>query len=116
MGFQKEFVEALEGYLLDFCQRREMSALGTQRLLQVVTTQMSRIGFRNSALPLPISISTQHCASRLDRSWVAWNAPNASSSTPSTRFALTQPSSSTMWWSNTCDNLRLNSPWTWVLL
>lgn len=46
-AFQKEFVEALEGYLLDFCQRREMSALGTQRLLQVVTTQMSQIGLAN---------------------------------------------------------------------
>merc|ERR1712136_331021 len=46
-NFQKEFVEALETYLLDFCRRRELSATGTERLIQAVTTQMSQIGLAN---------------------------------------------------------------------
>lgn len=45
--FQVEFVTTLEDYLLDFCRRREMSTLGTKRLLQSVTTQMSQCGLAN---------------------------------------------------------------------
>merc|ERR1719386_571479 len=40
--FQHEFVAFLETYLLAFCERRNLSDSGTQRLIQVVTTQMSQ--------------------------------------------------------------------------
>jgi hypothetical protein len=45
--FQTEFVMALESYLLAFCSRRGLSALGTRKLLQAVTTQMSQAGLAN---------------------------------------------------------------------
>jgi len=46
-AFQQEFVQSLETYLLEFCRRRGLSATGTERLLQVVTTQMSQCGLAN---------------------------------------------------------------------
>eukprot|EP00406_Dinophysis_acuminata_P069108 CAMPEP_0179271942 /NCGR_PEP_ID=MMETSP0797-20121207/32239_1 /TAXON_ID=47934 /ORGANISM="Dinophysis acuminata, Strain DAEP01" /LENGTH=329 /DNA_ID=CAMNT_0020980317 /DNA_START=183 /DNA_END=1172 /DNA_ORIENTATION=- len=45
--FQQELVVAIEAYLLDFCGRRKLSVLGTQRLLHAVTTQMSQCGLAN---------------------------------------------------------------------
>lgn len=45
--FQHEFVSFLENYLLAFCERRNLSDSGTQRLIQVVTTQMSQAGLAN---------------------------------------------------------------------
>jgi len=45
--FQTEFVMALETYLLAFCSRRGLSPLGTRRLIQAVTTQMSQAGLAN---------------------------------------------------------------------
>lgn len=45
--FQKDLVTALEEYLLAFCKRRRMSAIGTKRLIQAVTTQMSQCGLAN---------------------------------------------------------------------
>merc|ERR1719401_460422 len=46
-AFQTEFVTALESYLLEFSARRGLSALGTRRLVQAVTTQMSQAGLAN---------------------------------------------------------------------
>jgi len=45
--FQTEFVMALETYLLAFCSRKGLSPLGTRRLVQAVTTQMSQAGLAN---------------------------------------------------------------------
>eukprot|EP00421_Protoceratium_reticulatum_P059026 CAMPEP_0168497746 /NCGR_PEP_ID=MMETSP0228-20121227/72919_1 /TAXON_ID=133427 /ORGANISM="Protoceratium reticulatum, Strain CCCM 535 (=CCMP 1889)" /LENGTH=401 /DNA_ID=CAMNT_0008514621 /DNA_START=86 /DNA_END=1292 /DNA_ORIENTATION=- len=45
--FQTEFVMALETYLLAFSSRRGLSPLGTRRLVQAVTTQMSQAGLAN---------------------------------------------------------------------
>uniref|UniRef100_A0A7S1RJ27 Uncharacterized protein n=1 Tax=Alexandrium catenella TaxID=2925 RepID=A0A7S1RJ27_ALECA len=45
--FQTEFIMALETYLLAFCSRRGLSPLGTRRLVQAVTTQMSQAGLAN---------------------------------------------------------------------
>lgn len=45
--FQTEFIVALESYVLAFCRRKELSSLGTRRLLQAVTTQMSQAGLAN---------------------------------------------------------------------
>lgn len=45
--FQREFVTALEEQLLAFCRRWHLSALGTRRLIQAVTTQMSQCGLAN---------------------------------------------------------------------
>lgn len=45
--FQTEFVMALETYLLAFCSRKGLSSLGTRRLVQAVTTQMSQAGLAN---------------------------------------------------------------------
>jgi len=45
--FQRELVTALESFLLGFCQRRRLSADGTRKLLQAVTTQMSQCGLAN---------------------------------------------------------------------
>jgi len=45
--FQEEFVTALETYLLAFCSRKGLSPLGTRRLVQVITTQMSQAGLAN---------------------------------------------------------------------
>jgi len=45
--FQTEFVTALETYLLAFCSRKGLSCLGTRRLVQAVTTQMSQAGLAN---------------------------------------------------------------------
>jgi len=45
--FQTEFIMALETYLLAFCGRRGLSSLGTRRLVQAVTTQMSQAGLAN---------------------------------------------------------------------
>lgn len=47
LKFQQEFVSALEIYLIGYCNRRGLSALGTRRLLQAVTTQMSQAGLAN---------------------------------------------------------------------
>jgi len=47
VAFQREFVESLESYLLEFCRRRGLSSAGTEKLLQVVTTQMSQCGLAN---------------------------------------------------------------------
>lgn len=46
-AFQRELVVALESFLLGFCQKRGLSELGTRRLLQAVTTQMSQCGLAN---------------------------------------------------------------------
>jgi len=46
-SFETEFVMALETYLLAFCSRRGLSPLGTRRLVQAVTTQMSQAGLAN---------------------------------------------------------------------
>lgn len=45
--FQTEFVMALETYILAFCSRKGLSPLGTRRLVQAVTTQMSQAGLAN---------------------------------------------------------------------
>jgi len=45
--FQTEFVTTLEKYLLAFCSTIGLSAGGTRRLIQVVTTQMSQAGLAN---------------------------------------------------------------------
>mmetsp|Transcript_113356 Transcript_113356/g.353400 ORF Transcript_113356/g.353400 Transcript_113356/m.353400 type:complete len:424 (-) Transcript_113356:163-1434(-) len=45
--FQTELVMALETYLLAFCSRKGLSPLGTKRLVQAVTTQMSQAGLAN---------------------------------------------------------------------
>jgi len=45
--FQTELVKALETFLLSFCSRRGLSAGGTKRLMQAVTTQMSQAGVAN---------------------------------------------------------------------
>ncbi|CAE7853638.1 ARL6 [Symbiodinium necroappetens] len=45
--FQTELVQALETFLLGFCSRRGLSAGGTKRLMQAVTTQMSQAGVAN---------------------------------------------------------------------
>lgn len=47
LTFQRDFVMALEEHLLAFCRRRQLSTLGTRRLIQVVTTQMSQCGLAN---------------------------------------------------------------------
>lgn len=46
-AFQKELVTALETYLLEYCEKRGLSQLGTKRFLQAVTTQMSQCGLAN---------------------------------------------------------------------
>jgi len=46
-AFQQDLVIALEFHLLGFCERRGLSALGTQQLLQAVSTQMSQCGLAN---------------------------------------------------------------------
>lgn len=45
--FQTDFVMALETYLLAYCNRRGLSPLGTRRMAQAVTTQMSQAGLAN---------------------------------------------------------------------
>jgi hypothetical protein len=47
LAFQKEFVRTLESFLLSYCHRQRISALGTKRMLQAVTTQMSQCGLAN---------------------------------------------------------------------
>lgn len=46
-AFQQDLVTALETFLMGFCRRRCLSDMGTERLLQVVTTQMSQCGLAN---------------------------------------------------------------------
>lgn len=45
--FQHDLVTALEAYLLAFAKRRQLSTLGTKKLIQVVSTQMSQCGLAN---------------------------------------------------------------------
>mmetsp|Transcript_92205 Transcript_92205/g.152719 ORF Transcript_92205/g.152719 Transcript_92205/m.152719 type:complete len:394 (-) Transcript_92205:116-1297(-) len=47
IAFQREFVKALETFLVSYCHRRQLSALGTKRMIQAVTTQMSQCGLAN---------------------------------------------------------------------
>jgi len=47
LSFQRDFVKALESFLLSYCHRQRISALGTKRMIQAVTTQMSQCGLAN---------------------------------------------------------------------
>lgn len=47
LTFQREFVKTLESFLLSYCHRQRISALGTKRMVQAVTTQMSQCGLAN---------------------------------------------------------------------
>jgi len=47
LAFQREFVKTLESFLLSYCHRQRISALGTKRMVQAVTTQMSQCGLAN---------------------------------------------------------------------
>lgn len=47
IAFQREFVKTLESFLLSYCHRQRISALGTKRMIQAVTTQMSQCGLAN---------------------------------------------------------------------
>lgn len=47
LDFQRTFVSVLELFLLGYCDRRGLSPQGTQRLLRVITTQMSQCGLAN---------------------------------------------------------------------
>ena len=45
--FQSELVHALETYLISFCAKKGLSPVGSKRLMQAVTTQMSQAGLAN---------------------------------------------------------------------
>jgi hypothetical protein len=47
LNFQHEFVKTLESFLMAYCHRQRISALGTKRMIQAVTTQMSQCGLAN---------------------------------------------------------------------
>mmetsp|Transcript_28157 Transcript_28157/g.52806 ORF Transcript_28157/g.52806 Transcript_28157/m.52806 type:complete len:334 (+) Transcript_28157:52-1053(+) len=47
LDFRMELVAALERFLLQFCNRRQLSESGTLHLVQAVTTQMSQCGLAN---------------------------------------------------------------------
>ncbi|CAJ1330891.1 unnamed protein product [Effrenium voratum] len=47
LDFRAGLVTALEEFLLNFCERRQLSEQGTEYLMQGVTTQMSQCGLAN---------------------------------------------------------------------
>lgn len=47
IAFQREFVTRLEEYLLAFAARRQLSTMGTRKVIMGITTQMSQCGLAN---------------------------------------------------------------------